>query len=365
MSLFSNLRNAGGLLCALTVLLLAGLASAQSVNVTVVATGLDRPRGLKFGPDGALYVAEAGRGGPTLSIDFPCQQVPPPIGPYHGGPTARISKITLDGHVSTVADGLPSGTNNTPTEDTLGVADLAFVGHSLFALLSGGGCSHANPDVPNGVIKVDADHGTWSYVVNLSAWVRTHPAANPGPSIGDFEPDGTWYGMIALRGNLYATEPNQQHIVRISPTTGKVDQLADISASSSLWVGPTGLTSHGDIFFGNLAPFPIEPGIANVFKLTPSGNFKLWREGLTTVVGVAFDQRDRLYVLELSDAPGFPTPGAGKLLRISPSGRVEEILTGLVTPTAMTIGPDGAIYISDFGDGLPGQGQIVRVDVTE
>jgi hypothetical protein len=30
---------------------------------TVVATGLDNPRGLAFGTDGTLYVAEAGRGG--------------------------------------------------------------------------------------------------------------------------------------------------------------------------------------------------------------------------------------------------------------------------------------------------------------
>jgi hypothetical protein len=31
----------------------------------VIAGGLDNPRGLVFGPEGALYVAEAGRGGTT------------------------------------------------------------------------------------------------------------------------------------------------------------------------------------------------------------------------------------------------------------------------------------------------------------
>jgi hypothetical protein len=350
--------------CVLMLVLMACQASAQlPANVTVVATGLDGPRGLKFGPDGALYVAEAGLGGSTLSTDLNCpRQVPPPIGPYLGGPSARISKITSGGQVSTVVEGLPSGMNGTGS--VVGVADVAFVGGTLYALLAGGGCSHGNPDMPNGVIKVDAVHGTSSYVTDLSAWVMTHPAANPGPSLEDFEPDGTWYGMTAVRGNLYATEPNQQHIVRISPDTGAVDELADISASSSEWVGPTAITYHGNFFFGNLAPFPIVPGTANVFKLTPSGNFKVWRSGLTTVVGVAFDQRNRMYVLELNDAGGFPSLGNGKLLRVDPSGAVEEIVTGLNVPTALTIGPDGAVYISNFGAAPAGLGQILRVDVS-
>jgi len=77
------------------------------------------------------------------------------------------------------------------------------------------------------------------------------------------------------------------------------------------------------------------------------------------------DHRDRLYALELSDGPGFPNPGVGKLVRISPSGRAEDILTGLVVPTAMTIGPDGAIYISNFGAAPPGLGQIIRVAITD
>src|SRR3954453_17401067 len=35
----------------------------ETVKVTVFSKGFNNPRGLKFGPDGALYVAEAGLGG--------------------------------------------------------------------------------------------------------------------------------------------------------------------------------------------------------------------------------------------------------------------------------------------------------------
>ena len=38
-------------------------SSALAQPHTIVMSGLDNPRGLAFAPNGALYVAEAGRGG--------------------------------------------------------------------------------------------------------------------------------------------------------------------------------------------------------------------------------------------------------------------------------------------------------------
>jgi hypothetical protein len=171
-------------LLSLVALVAAAAPSLQAQSSTVFASGLDGPRGLKFGPDGNLYVAEAGRGGANVTSN--CEQVPAPVGPYHGGPSARISKITPDGHVSTVVDGLPSGKSSLPSGDTVGVADVAFVGDRLFALLAGGGCSHGNLETPNGVIEVDTAHHTWSYVADLSTFLKATPVANPAPSRDDF-----------------------------------------------------------------------------------------------------------------------------------------------------------------------------------
>src|SRR5712672_2493330 len=81
---------------------------ALGQSVTVFGTGLNNPRGMAFGPDGYLYVAEGGAGGTATTTVHDCQQVPVPFGPYSGGFSARISKFDSKGNRSTVVDNLPS-----------------------------------------------------------------------------------------------------------------------------------------------------------------------------------------------------------------------------------------------------------------
>lgn len=175
-------------------------------------------------------------------------------------------------------------------------------------------------------------------------------ASGREPQSPDFEPDGTWYSMVAVRGVLYAVEPNHGELDAISPF-GEIRRVADISATQGHIV-PTAVAYHGNFFVGNLNTFPIQDGSSKILKVSTSGRVKTVVTGVTTVLGVAFDCEGYMYILENTGNP-FPTPYTGKVLRVTDDG-LEEIATGLFLPTAMIFGPEGALYVSNVGFGPPG-----------
>ena len=73
--------------------------------ISIAAAGLTNPRGFTWLDDGTLLVAEAGVGGETTSEQ---EIVPPPIGPFSGGPTAAVVGGSANCPVTLASGSLPA-----------------------------------------------------------------------------------------------------------------------------------------------------------------------------------------------------------------------------------------------------------------
>ncbi len=91
--------------------------------------------------------------------------------------------------------------------------------------------------------------------------------------------------------------------------------------------------------------------------------------GFTQIMDLAFDDAGDLYVLEW----GNNALGGGLVTRVTPAVGVEQDLCaryaggtrsvvagGFTSPTSVAIGPDGALYVTNFGS-TARVGQVIRI----
>ncbi len=329
------------------------LGGAASPRLQVVATGLVNPRGMAFGPDGALYVAEAGKYGAKEV------RVGPERLRYRVGRSGRVLRIDpASGATQVVLDNLPS--EHTSGDDTYGVAGVAFLGDTLYLLLATGGRDVGDPSFDNQVLRRTAD-GKLETVADLTTYnLEQPPLARKLDPNGTDVPGGVPFGFTALQGQLYATDGNQETVTEISPV-GTLRRLLEYPASNHVLTGISP-GPDGALYVCEFGPAPHKPGSAKITRLTLDGQRSDAWTGLQSAIGVAFDRAGAMYALEFSS--GLRVPKTGRLLRRRPDGSGEVLASGLNFPTALVLGPDGNLYLAVSGHrSEDGSGEIVRVSL--
>jgi hypothetical protein len=338
--------------------------TAQS-SMLVVATGLDNPRALSFGPDGALYVAEAGRGG-TSPLCLPTVEPPFPLTRCLG-PTGAITRVSGLLVQSRVVTGLPSVAGPTGAQ-AQGPNDVDFGFGSMWITLGLGGNPASRLPLEASGIRMGwlaraSMNGDWSYQLDLSRFEATD---NPDGAQIDSNPfklliqsdRGVFIDAGGNSLNQIGTNLQITNLAVLPPVATPSGGTTD-AVTTSVAAAP-----DGQLYIGQLTGFPFTTGAAALWRVPAAGGTPVQvATGFTMIIDVAIGSDGSAYVLE-HDIDGLLAPGRdGRLTRLMPNGTRTVIATaGLTWPGGVAIGADGALYVTR-NSSLPAIGDVVRIPI--
>jgi len=345
-------------LCASLVLAAPGWGWG-TIKVTPIAKGLDNPRDLDFGPDGKLYVAEAGHGGKE------CFKTPPhEVGEEEEttcfGFTSGISRIDWNGPHK-VLSGLFSQSEE-GGGGALGIDAISFSGGRLYGLEGG-----SAPQIPSSIPGVSPatiaggkaeaghlgfvdSHGHIGGVVDVGSfdfnWTQEHKELVP-----EQFPDANPYAVLALPQGELILDAAANTLEFVSPS-GSIKVLAFIPNPPVSDAVPTCLAKgpDGAIYMGQLVGAGNKEGAGAIWRWTP-GHFTPEKvaSGLGSVTGCGFGPDGQFYAVEFSTKNLIEAaPGTGAVVRVAPhSTSPTTIASGLNFPGGFAAGRD-AIYVSQW-----------------
>ncbi|MBW4560936.1 MAG: ScyD/ScyE family protein [Mojavia pulchra JT2-VF2] len=388
----------------------AGTKAAQAASFSVVADGLNNPRGIGFDNSGNLYVTESGFGGDGKdgrSIPSPSAQYIPLSAAENG----TLLKITPDGKKETILSNLTSLALTPSGEQAAGPADIKFDSQNNAYFLTG---YAGDPSSRDSVLKSPSLGRLYKLDLNTKAVT----------SLADFaqyeldnNPDGsdiiTNPYALAIKGSTgYVVDGGGNTIYSVGLDGSGIKNVAKIpeklispdklefpelpegtvdptggaplppgysSAPNGLPVSnqsvPTGIAvaPDGSLTVSEYTYFPYPENEARILSLDPETlESTVLADGFTQLTGVAYDPEGNLYALQHMNSAewkeiqqgGIITGDiSGSLIKIGKDGTRTTIWDGdgLEAASGITFGPDGSLYIANRAR-LAGTGQVIRID---
>lgn len=334
----------------------------------VVANGLNNPRGLAFGDDGSLYIAEAGFGGPGHCVTGPegdevCLGLSGSVTRLQDGKQERFlrnlpSLAAFDGLAATgPTDVIVKGRNvdvivglgADPAERAIFGQDGACLGYQVRASWTGAFACYT--DVAGFETANNPDGGE----LDSNPYAMT--LIEPGKRI-IADAGGNDVMVVFANGQTELLTVFPDTMVDAPPFLGLPPgaQIPMQAVPNTVAIGP-----DNAIYVGQLTGFPFPVGGAKVYRVIPGQPPEVFADGFTNIIDIAFDKDGNLYVLEITANGLLSGDFTGALIKVAPDGtRTELARDGLVAPGGLAIGPDGAIYVSNFSV-FAGAGQVIRL----
>jgi hypothetical protein len=343
---------------------------APPPNPVIIASGLDNPRGLAFGPDGRLYVVEAGRGGTG-----PCF-TGGDGSPVCFGLTGAVTALDNPQDQHRVLYGLPSYGAPDSGDFAIGPSSIAFQANGRVFLTEGLGLdltsrAAALPELGSmgQLYRLRLQQQDWSTTADLAAF---EAANNP---TGD-ELDSNPNAVIADGAGQVVVDAGANDLLRVDPN-GRVSTITTFPMQTvegdktdggpgtelSFEAVPTGVAKgpDGAYYVSELTGFPFPPGAASIFRVadTPGAKPDPVSQGLTNVIAVAFDG-PTLYAVEIYQNGLLSGDDTGALVRIDlTTGKPDTIYDGMPSPAGLAI-KDGVAYLSVCGT-CAGGGKVLSI----
>lgn len=203
----------------------APIPGPTTPTVTVVASGLNSPKHISFGP-GGLYIVESGTGGPSGGN---CVGGPGTTGgttSYCEGPTASVALLSLFG-LKTVLSGLPSVLEE-DSQSAIGPAAVTFIrGHLavLFEdeLVNSDGSSSVPAPASSAFGKLFLTSPFSSSLSTVAANLAAFASANPqapatlGGTQGETAYDSDPYDIVPYLGGYAIADAAGNDVLWLSP----------------------------------------------------------------------------------------------------------------------------------------------------
>ena len=304
--------------------------AAAGGSYAIVADGLEAPRGLHPLPNGRLLIAEGG---------------------------GRISELGPDGELRVIVDSLPSARGHLEGGEYVSGPSAAALFDGAYYFVVGEfrdkGFREAYRYVPG---------GTPERLTDQDPTGLQPPNLLTNPYDLAIDPDGA----------LLISDAGINAILRVSPD-GALRKYADIASPTGaeppgIDSVPTGIArgTDGALYVGTLTGYPYPSGAASVRRMEDlngdgdamdKGETTTYASGFTAVTDVAFDTDGSLLATEFSndlrrlvDEFGYERSAdfPGRLVRWrSGAEPLEVVADGLDSPTAVAVGADGGVYVSE------------------